>query len=241
MNENTVIKTYWEGALSNLEILSIKSFIANGHKIFIYTYDNNLKSFDENMVVLDASDILPKKKRIEIEGIPTVFSNFFRFYLLEKTGGWWTDLDIVLLKPITTDSPLVFSLHLGADYYCTGINAAPLKVPKNHAIAKALIEAAESLSPEDRKQGMGSKLVTREVYRLKLDDYIVPPEIYSPLGWAEAYRVTEPNFGFDKITENTVAVHLFNYLWSYGKKIDKNGKYHPDSLYEKLKKKYDVS
>jgi hypothetical protein len=73
---------------------------------------------------------------------------------------------------------------------------------------------------------------------MKLDEYVVSPEVYCPLGWSEAYRVTEPNFGFDRITKNTVAIHLFNYLWTYGRNVDKNGKYHPDSLYEWLKRKY---
>lgn len=240
-NDNREIKTYWEGPLSNLEILSIKSFIANGHKVLIYTYDKDLKSFDKNMVVLDAVSILPLKKRIEIKGIPTIFSNLFRFYLLNLLGGWWMDLDIVLLKSITTESPLVFSLHSIADGNSSGLNAAPLKAPKSHIVLKSLIKAFEMLDKNDLRQGIGPKLVQKEVYALGLEKYVVPPEIYSPIGWAEAHRIVEPGFGFNKITPNTVAVHLFNYMWSYGRKLDKNGKYDPESLYEHLKKKYGVS
>lgn len=243
MNDNQIIKTYWEGSISNLETLSIKSFIANGHTIIIYTYDNRLKSFDKNMLVLDAAEIVPKSKRLEVKGVSTIFSDLFRYYLLDKIGGWWMDLDIVLLKPITTEKPIVASLQFFKQtqdgYMDHQLNAAPLKISQGHALAKSCIRSCESydLGKLCHAQLSGC-LLEKEIAKLNLSNFIVPAEIYSPIGWGEAHRVVEPKFGFDRITPNTVAVHLFNYMWTHKEHIDKNGKYHPDSLYEYLKRRY---
>jgi len=244
MNSNEIVRTYWEGKLSNLEILSIKSFIANKHKIFIYTYDKNMRSFDKDMIILDASEIVPEERRKRSGRImSSIFSDIFRYYLLYKTGGWWVDLDIVLIKPIATEDQIVISSFIRkSEWGIQGINNAPLKIPKEHDLAKACFERAEAIDLRKTVHTqIGGPLLEKEVKTLGLTTHVVSPEIYSPLGSWEAHRVVEPKFGFDKITLNTVAVHLFNTTWSFGRKIDKNGKHHPESLYEYLKRKYDVN
>jgi hypothetical protein len=244
MTNNEIVKTYWEGKLSNLEILSIKSFIKNKHKIFIYTYDKSLMSFDKDMIIMDASEIVPEEKRKKIGKImPSIFSDFFRYYLLYKTGGWWVDLDIVLIKPVTTENQIVISSFIRKSEWGTqGINNAPLKIPKEHVLAKACVERAEAVDLQKLVHAqIAGPLLEKEVKALGLQGHVVIPEIYSPIGSWEAHRVVEPKFGFDKITKNTVAVHLFNTTWSFGRSLDKNGKYHPESLYEYLKIKYGVN
>ena len=253
MSDNKILKTYWEGKITNLEILAIKSYLANGHIIFVYTYpkyNSHIKSFHENMEIRDASEILSVEKRWKIKGMSTIFSDLFRYYLLYKTGGWWMDLDIVLLKPITTESQIVLSLHFsekeGNRLSGLFLNAAPLKMPKGHILGETCIREAESRDFEKLNHAdLGPLLIDKEVPKLKLEKYIVPPEIYSPIGFHEVQRVIEPGFGFDRITGNTVAIHLFNTTWSHGmqanNQINKNATYHPDCLYEWLKKKYDVS
>ena len=244
-NDNLIIRTYWEGSpFSNLEILSIKSFILNGHQVFIYTYDKSIKSFDKDMILRDASEIVPEEHRTRIKKVmPSIFSDVFRYHLLHELGGWWMDLDIVLLKPITTEDPIVISSYIRKRELGTqGINNSPLKISKGHALSKACLEKAESMNLERawHTQTAGP-LLAEEVSRLGLNNFVVSPEIYSPIGSWEAHRVVEPGFGFNQITRNTVSVHLFNTTWSFGRKIDKNGKHHPDSLYEWLKKKYNVN
>lgn len=249
MSDNHVLKTYWEGPLSNLEILSIKSFIANGHTILVYTYDKKMKSFDKSMEVKDASEILPIEKRYQVKGMSTIFSDVFRYYLLYKDGGVWVDLDLVLLKPITTDNPIVMSYAFkkkeNGGMLNLALNSVPLKVPKGHALVEAFLKNVESKDLGNQNHAyLAGPLMIIEVSKLNLCHYIVSPEIYSPLGWWEAPWTIHPGFGFDRIQPVTVAIHLFNTSWSHGentnKPIDKNGKYHPESLYEALKKKYGV-
>jgi hypothetical protein len=239
MDENKIIKTYWEGPISNLERLSIKSFIANGHIVYVYTYDTkNMKSFDNNMVVLDAAEIMSRDKRNLIKGEITIASDFFRFYLLYKTGGWWMDLDTVLLQPLTTESPIVVSLHYNIHKTCCDLASSPLKIPKGHILAESLIRTAESQDFGKLRHALSVRLMNQEVYRLNLEKYILPVEFHFPFGYGEVHRLIEPKFGFDRITPNTISIHFFNHIFSDVKKIDKNKMYHPDSLYEYLKRKY---
>jgi len=245
MNNNKFLKTYWEGQFSNLEILSIKSFIENGHTLFVYTYDNNVKTIDKNMIILDANEIVPKKRRQEVKGVSTIFSDYFRYYMLYKTGGWWVDLDIVLLRPITTEKEVVVSWHFyektKAGYSASMLNPAPLKIPKGHALAESCIKRVESHDVGNLSHAqLSGRLLQQEVSNLNLEHFSVPAEVYSPIGWGEVHKIVESGFGFDRITENTVSVHLFNYMWCYRNKIDKNGKYPHDSLYEYLKQLYKI-
>ena len=41
------------------------------------------------------------------------------------------------------------------------------------------------------------------------------------------------------IPNNTVGIHLWNEMWRKSK-LDKNGKFHPDSIYEQYKKKHNI-
>ena len=242
MDDNKILKMYWEGKISKMEILSIKSFIFNGHTVHLYTYDSQIKPFDNNMKVLDASDIIERQKRSMVtEKTSTVFSDLFRYNLLYKTGGWWVDLDTVLIRPIITESPIVASLHFNANPRVEDLNNSPLKIPRGHALAESCVRNAESRDLKKISHGqLSGGLLQQEISRLKLDQFIVSSEIYSPIGWGEVHRVVSPSFGFDRITQKTVAVHLFANMWAF-KKIDKNGVFPKNSLYEWLKEKYKVS
>jgi hypothetical protein len=241
MTDNRIIKTYWEGPLSKMEILSIQSFLANGHAVYLYTYDKKIKSFDPNMTVIDASEIIPQKRRPEVKGISTIFSDLFRYHLLQKTGGWWMDLDIVLLKAVSTKMPIVASLCFCMPEGQITLNNAPLKIPKGHPLADACIRSAESENLGKLHHGqLSGDLVQRQITKLQLDHFVVTPEVYSPIGWGEAHKLVEPNFGFNRIVSSTVAIHLFGNMWSRGRKMNKNAKYPDDSLYEWLKRKYSI-
>jgi len=202
------------------------------------------------MEVRDAAEILSVENRNRVKGMSTIFSDVFRYYLLFNHGGTWVDLDFVLLKPITTESPIVMSYAFrkkedGA-MLDLALNSVPLKVPKGHALAEAFIKSTESKDLGNQNHSLlAGPLMIIEVSKLNLCRYIASPEIYSPIGWWEAPWITHPGFGFERITPSTVALHLFNTSWNHGENlgnpIDKNGKYHPESLYEVLKKKYEVS
>jgi hypothetical protein len=156
---------------------------------------------------------------------------------------------MVLLKPITTESPIVMSMSfkekINGKFDKLALNSNPLKVPQGHALAEAWLRNAEKRDIAKEMHGdMSGSLVEKEARSMNLENYFVKPEIYSPLGWLEGYKAINPGLYFDRITPETVAIHFFNVMWSHGentgKPLDKNKKYHPDSLYEFLKKKYGI-
>ncbi len=97
------IQSLWIGsALSTMERLSLTSFVAAGHNVHLYTYDD-VAGVPEGVELRDANAILPRSRIFRYAEHDTVsgFSNFFRYKLLLERGGWWVDTDVVCL----TSSP----------------------------------------------------------------------------------------------------------------------------------------
>ena len=94
----------WIGErLSNLERLSIASFLANGHAVHLYTY-GDVDRVPPGVVRCDANKILPESAVFTYaggfgKGSPSAFANGFRYKLLLERGGMYSDTDIVCLRP----------------------------------------------------------------------------------------------------------------------------------------------
>src|SRR2546430_12396904 len=94
----------WIGErLSNLERLSIASFVANGNAVHLYTY-GDVDRVPPGVVRCDANEILPESAVFTYvggfgKGSPSAFANGFRYKLLLERGGMYSDTDIVCLRP----------------------------------------------------------------------------------------------------------------------------------------------
>ena len=103
VGQDKVANSLWIGdELSPQHVISINSFIQNGFKYNLYTYDG-VKNIPSGVNVLDGNVILPESKIWYYntgfnKGSPSGFSNQFRFTLLNTLGGLWVDTDVVLLK-----------------------------------------------------------------------------------------------------------------------------------------------
>jgi hypothetical protein len=71
------------------------------------------------------------------------------------------------------------------------------------------------------------------VSKYSLDNYQKPYYIFCPI--SDWHKLLEPYVA--GIHEDTYAIHLWNSTWEFMKQ-DKNGTYHPDCIYEQLKKMY---
>ena len=71
---NDIIQSLWIGeALSNLEIMSMKSFLANGHIYHLYTY-GAINNIPDGVIIKDANDILDKSEIFTYNnGSPSAF------------------------------------------------------------------------------------------------------------------------------------------------------------------------
>jgi len=119
--DNKIVHGLWIGkTLSNIEILTMKSFMKHGHDFYLWVYDEIVTPIPAGVVVKDAAEIIPRRQVFcykkhnqwgEGKGSYAGFSDIFRYKLLYEYGGWWVDMDIVLLKPLDFTEPYVFRNH----------------------------------------------------------------------------------------------------------------------------------
>ena len=85
------------GELSRLARLSLASFLANGYRVPLWSYDpDHLRA--EFADVQDASTLLPMPA--EDATNMAYLTSLFRYRVLAEQGGIWADLDVVALDHV---------------------------------------------------------------------------------------------------------------------------------------------
>ena len=99
------------------------------------------------------------------------------------------------------------------------------------------------------KWGAGPKCMKNIVTTYKLQKYILPWNTVNSCGWNDVQSIIDTSYipksksvisNINDIPDNMICIHMWNYMWSL-KNFNKNSNYHPNSLYEQLKKKYSIS
>ena len=106
------IVTFWHGPLDRLRQTCLRSQLAAGHKITVYSFDT-IPGLPDGINRADAEAILPqafseKLRPPESDGswrdwTTLQFSDFFRMRLMARGAGLWLDADVLLLKRIELD------------------------------------------------------------------------------------------------------------------------------------------
>jgi hypothetical protein len=135
-----VINALWIGQLSPLEQLCLKSFVARGHSVHLYTYDP-IENVPQGVTLQDAAQILPpsqifRNRLGKGKGSVAAFSDLFRYKLLLDKGGWWVDADVFCLKPFDFAAPYVF----GAED--KPVASGIIKMPRGCLLAEMCYESA---------------------------------------------------------------------------------------------------
>ena len=73
---------------------------------------------------------------------PALYSDQFRYHMINKTGLIWADMDMFLLKPLQPDNGYLFAWQTGKS-----INGAILSLPENSPTLANLIEFCEDYYP----------------------------------------------------------------------------------------------
>jgi hypothetical protein len=244
----TKVQGFWEGDLGTMENMCIKSYLRKGHVFHLYAYDwfKLTPSKPENLEIHDAEEILPREK-MSLFPSPSIFSDFFRYALLAKRGGWWVDMDTICLQPFgTLDDEYVFASDNIDQYYISGCfmkapQIAPIMVNAYEYIYGLTKEKREALGHMD----IGPYLLQREVPRLGLGKYVQGPLVFDPIPWNKITEIVDSSKTFD--LSQSYAIHLRQSIWDEGPNscagILPNGKklmidetYPEDSLWEKLKR-----
>ena len=106
------VVTFCHGPLDRLRQICLRSQVAAGHKVTVYSFDA-IEGLPDGVGHADAEAVLPysfseKLRPAQPDGswrdwTTLQFSDFFRMRLMAQGAGLWLDADVLLLKPIEID------------------------------------------------------------------------------------------------------------------------------------------
>jgi hypothetical protein len=106
------VVTFWHGPLDGLRLTCLRSQVAAGHKVTLYSFDP-IPGLPDGVGNAEAEAVLPhtfaeKLRPPQPDGswrdwTTLQFSDFFRMKLMAQRAGLWLDADVLLLKPIELD------------------------------------------------------------------------------------------------------------------------------------------
>lgn len=240
MNSNQIIQSLWIGsALSNLEILCINSYLRNGHDFHLYTYEA-VKNVPPGTTIMDANEIVMKDYIFcDLRGTYASFADYFRYKILYCKGGWWVDMDTVCLKYFDFPEDYCFSSENQVNRNVV-VNIGYLKIPQEAEVLKDCINYIESnLGVGDGNNvpwgKFGLSLWDTVLRNYDASPFIKQPSVFCPVNFFELSQLITK--GAYVPGSETYAVHFWNEIWRHGY-LDKNGIYHPESIFEILKRKY---
>jgi hypothetical protein len=219
-----------------MEQLSIASFLAHGHDYHLYSY-GEVDNLPKGAVLKNAEEILAEAAIFQYQQHPSYagFSNFFRYRLLLRKGGWWADTDVVCLKPFAFDASYVFATERtpGGAVAASAVIKAPAGseiMAFNWHVCLSCADPARAVWGQ-----FGPKLMARAISKFGLDAHLQATEVFCPVAYDQWEALLSPaGLG---LSEQTHAVHLWNEMWRRSGR-DKSAAHDPGCFYEGLKRDY---
>jgi hypothetical protein len=188
----------------------MKSFIDNGHKYDLYSYDTPV--VPQGIRVLDANEILPQSevfyyRHADGRGSVAGFANLFRYRLLLLRGGWWVDTDVVCLSSQVPQGEIYLEREEEEI-----IGNAVLKFPRGHALVKALYECSCKAGKDIRWGETGPQLTSDLTKQMGLWDQARLREHAFSINWRDAFLLVTKS-GRQATQERTRSAS-FLHLWN---------------------------
>jgi glycosyltransferase involved in cell wall biosynthesis len=214
-DDNRIVHGLWIGErLSNLGLLTIHSFLRQGHEFHLWLYDDLQTALPKNVILENAEAILPRTRifrRREIDpetgvgrGSLGLFSDLFRYKLLFEKGGWWVDMDVTCLRPFNFQTDYVFRPHR------VGVVGNIMKCPRRSMLMKMTYEQVEREVNENSPWLLANRTLSGNILRLKLDRFL-HPDICNQESWLDAIK---PLIDSDcPLPETWYAIHWINEMW----------------------------
>jgi hypothetical protein len=218
-------QSLWVGRkLRWVERLSIKSYLDNGWRYQLYVYDEP-DNVPDGCELLDATAIIPAKDVFyegQASGSHTgsvgAFSDLFRYRLLSKRGGMWTDTDVINLKKFDPDGQRFISTEV-TDAGLITPNGAIMAAPAgDEVVVRAWDRARKLLYSGDKLffTRLGPYLLAEVALELGVNTIeLMPPGFLSPISWMNAASLLQP---FDVVAaapefQQAVNVHVYTEMW----------------------------
>lgn len=140
-----------------------------------------------------------------------MFSNLFRYKLLEKKGGIWVDMDIVCLKPFTFLSGHLFATEMdqtGNEIAATCVIQTPIGAP----IMKDCFDKASALASDTLRGSAGPKLLKAQIEAHSLKDFLRQHDPFCPIHWWQTEEIaSKKRVGVS--FKHSYALHLWREMW----------------------------
>ncbi|WP_417583242.1 capsular polysaccharide synthesis protein [Pelagibacterium sp.] len=234
------IVSFWHGPLGYLERLCLASFVAHGHVVELYAYEQpyNLPS---GVTFKDANEIIGKERIFFYKGdrTPAVFADLFRIELLQQDRGIWVDCDVFCVRPFNQTLDYLFGFDSDPSWrnvWTAQINNAVLGMPADSQLVGAMRAIFEPGAippglPFWRRAEVAVRRAVGEdlpihhmqfgatgpsplgyfVRKLGLIDKVQPKDVLYPLAYDDAANLLEKGSDIEGlITERTLSVHIWN-------------------------------
>lgn len=193
------VHSLWIGdRFTYLEKLTMKSFLDNGYKFNLWIYNNELKNQGiEGVTYCDANKILPQSRIFIYEGKGDCragslggFSDLFRYYLIQRVGGMYVDMDVTCLSAFNCTDDYMFRPHKRLD-----VVANMFKAPKDAPFLKECIKRTEQEIDKNNNEWVKPvKILADVVKEYNLEKYIVPVEYFGNDTAEEIYEYKTQNY-----------------------------------------------
>jgi hypothetical protein len=221
--ERQEVRLFWTGpSLSLYEQLSLRSFVAAGARVQLFTYDEAF-AVPDGVELINANDILPGPvhsfQHASGDRSLALHSDLFRYVAIEKYGGWYVDADVIFIGRELPDS----AVYLARETEKV-INGAIMKFPAHAPLLIKAIEEAHRLLPETAKASthearllIGPPLVTRLLGEFALESVVRPRSSAYEIGYDEIPAFFDPA-SCERLQERVADsdfTHLWNEVWRW--------------------------
>jgi hypothetical protein len=141
MLRQETVRGFWHGSpLGPYQLMAMRSFVDHGHRVELFTYDPGI-AVPDWIVRRDANEVWPTSHILIYRnglarGSFALHANLFRYAMLHQLGGWWVDLDVILLRHELPRQDIFFSLETHDPIKAT---TSVLKFPAGHpALSESL-------------------------------------------------------------------------------------------------------
>ena len=211
-----VARGFWHGPpLNHYQALCLRSFLHNGFAVEVFTYQPDI-GCPAGVTQRDAREIWPTDHVLRYQtglgrGSPALHANLFRYKLLQRYGGWWTDLDVFCFRP-----PAELSIFFASEpHHAAFFNNAVLKFPPGHPLLDEAIESCVAIGEAASWGQTGPHLLTSLVAEHGLAANGQPHYAAYPVAWNEVAALFDPA-RCEEVKERCKQasfIHLFNEVW----------------------------
>lgn len=179
MSQDNLVHGLWIGSeLQSLELLTIKSFLDMGANFNLWHYKPIKTKLPKELNLRNANEILPEESIFQYPkntylgfggGSFAGFSDVFRYKVLYEHGGWWTDMDVVCLKPLNEITEDYWFRFHGILSVVANIIKCP---PKSRLMKLCFDKAIKEMNGNQRDWHYGIRILCYYIEFLNLSKYI---------------------------------------------------------------------